>query len=156
MSHLPPNLRALFGDRYRVTLEPAATCRAKKADRWLMQIPCRGKGVTVYPHGDGLLAVECDHRRFLAKKLVALGLRLHQDGDEEKTFVFPVEIFDKVARIVKPLRRRVLTDEQRAAKAKRMEAVNANKIGPFRGAFASGDGSARFSVARSRCSQPVP
>ena len=122
MTPTPPNLRDLFGDRYRVRKEPAAKPHAKTHDPWLMQIRCRGQGVTIYPHGEGLLAIQCDHRRFLAKKLTALGLRVEQDGDEEKTFVFPVEIFYQVAKIIKPMRRPALTDKQRADKASRMKA----------------------------------
>ena len=137
MTPTPPNFRDLFGDRYRVRREPAANAHAKTDDPWQMQIPCRGRGVTIYPYGEGLLAVQCDHHRFLARKLTALGLRLQQDGDEEKTFVFPVEIFYQVAKIVKPLRRPVLTDKQRTDRATKMKSVRTDNIGPFRREFAS-------------------
>jgi hypothetical protein len=33
------------------------------------------------------------------------GIRLHQDGDGEKTFVFPIELFEEVARVVRPRRK---------------------------------------------------
>jgi hypothetical protein len=137
MTPTPPNFRDLFGDRYGVRKEPAANPHAKTDDPWQMQIPCRGQGVTIYPYGEGLLAVQCDHRRLLARKLTAVGLRLEQDGDEEKTFVFPVEIFNQVAKIVKPLRRQALTDKQRADRATKMKSVRADNIGPFRGKSAS-------------------
>src|SRR4051794_33488682 len=129
MNVTPPNLRALYGNRCRVHFESAANPHAKAPDPWSMQIQCRGHGVTIYPHGEGLLAIQCDHHRFLAKKLVALGLRLQQDGDEEKTFVFPPEMFAEVAKIIKPLRRPVLTDKQRADRATRAKARSTNKIG---------------------------
>jgi hypothetical protein len=76
----------------------------------MMQMPCRGQGVTIYPHGQGTLAVQSDNRRFIAKQLAELGLALHQDGDHEKTFLFLVAMFQQVAKIVKPLRRPALTD----------------------------------------------
>src|SRR5438105_2955170 len=137
MNITPPKLRALYGNRCRVHFESAANLHAKTPDPWSMQIPCRGQGVTIYPHGEGLLAIQCDHHRFLATKLVALGLQLQQDGDEEKTFVFPLEMFDQVAKIAKPLRRPTLTDKERANRATRMKARCANKIGPFGGESAS-------------------
>src|SRR5262245_31382789 len=108
----PPDLKALYGARFQITFDEAAEGRRK--DSWLMQIPCAGKGVMIYPHGENLLAVQCDHRPSIAKRLAELGLRLAQDGDAEKTFVIPVERFEEVAAIVKPRRRRLLTEEQRA------------------------------------------
>jgi len=108
----PPDLKALYGARFQITFDEAAE-RGRK-DLWMMQIPCAGKGVMIYPHGENLLAVQCDNRPSIAKRLADLGLRLVQDGDAEKTFVFPVERFEEVAAIVKPRRRRLLTEEQRA------------------------------------------
>jgi hypothetical protein len=133
----PPNLRALFGHRLRVGHDPAAETAAERNNPWMMQMACRGQGVTIYPHGEGTLAVQCDNRRFLAKQLAELGLAIHQDGDTEKTFLFPVARFEEVAKIVKPLRRPALTPSQRADRAARMKARNASKIGPFEGNAAS-------------------
>ena len=76
-----------------------------------------GRDLVIYPHGDGLLAVQCDCRPFVAKQLLALGLRLIQDGDHEKTFVFLLVQFEEVAAIVQPRRRRVISDERKAALA---------------------------------------
>src|SRR5262245_30299507 len=67
----------------------------------------------------------------LPRVLAALGIALHEDGDQDKTFLFPVERFQEVAKIVKPLRRPALTGEQRAAKAARMKAKNDDHFGPF-------------------------
>jgi hypothetical protein len=39
---------------------------------------------------------------------------VHQDGDDEKTFVFPVTLFPEIAAIVEPKRTKRLTDEQKA------------------------------------------
>ena len=62
------------------------------------------------PHGGDLLAVEVDYQPGLARKLRAIpGVKLHQDGDHEKTFLFPVSLFKQLARIVKPRKRRILT-----------------------------------------------
>src|SRR5882724_9649821 len=86
-----------------------------------MQIPCTGHGVTIYPHGGNVLAVEVDGRRNIAKKLAALpGLRLWQEGDRERTWLFDVSLFPQVAAIVQPKRRRQLTPEQREAMRQRL------------------------------------
>ena len=111
----PPDLRALYGARFQITFDEAAEGHSDRKDPWLMQILCQGRDLVIYPHGEGLLAVQCDRHPFVAKQLVALGLRLIQDGDHEKTFVFPIELFEKVAAIVKPRKRRVLTEQQREA-----------------------------------------
>src|SRR5262245_39488040 len=113
----PPDLRALYGARFQITFDEAAEGRNGRNDPWLMQLPCQGRGVAIYPHGEGLLAVQCDGRPSIAKRLAELGLRLVQDGDAEKTFVFPVERFEEVAAIVKPRRRRVLSEQHKAVLA---------------------------------------
>jgi hypothetical protein len=67
----------------------------------------KGELTSRYPHGHGLLAVELNRRPVLAGRLRRLGLTMHQSGDREKTFLFPLERFPEVAAIVKPRRRRV-------------------------------------------------
>ncbi len=113
-----PDLRALYGARFRITFDEAAEGRSGRNDPWMVQIPCAGKRIMIYLHGAGLLAVQCDNRPSIAKRLADLGLRLVQDGDAEKTFVFPVERFEDVAAIVKPRRRRVLSEEGKALLAR--------------------------------------
>jgi hypothetical protein len=105
----PVNLAERFGKRYRITYDPAYHPKGKHApDAWYMQIPCQYG--TIYPIGGDNLAVEVDYHDVIAGKLKRLGLRLTQDGDNEKTFVFPVVRFAEVAAIVRPKRRIVLTE----------------------------------------------
>jgi hypothetical protein len=73
----------------------------------------KGELTSSYPYGHGLLAVELNRRPVLGGRLRRLGFTMHQSGDREKTFLFPLERFPEVAVIVKPRRRRVLTDKQR-------------------------------------------
>lgn len=115
------NLRRRFGGTYRVTFDPAYDPKGRRPpDPWYMLIV--GKRGVVYPYTADLLAVECDHRPRTAQKLAALGLRLVQDGDLEKTFAFPPEQFEAVAALILPRKRRVLTPEQRAERAARLAA----------------------------------
>ena len=109
------DLVARFGGEYRISRDPAAEGRT---DPWMAQIPCQ-RGI-IYPHGGDMLAVEVDGRPITAGKLAALGLTLHQDGDREKTFLFPVEGFPEVAAIVLPRKRRRQTPEQRQAAIERL------------------------------------
>jgi hypothetical protein len=114
------NLQQLFGKTYRITFDPSCDTRhvpRAKRDPWMMQIPCKGRGVTIYPFDAFTLAIECDYRVKATRELAALGLRLHQDGDKEKTFLFAVEQFEAVAAIAKPKKRRVLTEAQRESLA---------------------------------------
>jgi hypothetical protein len=62
----------------------------------MMTVQCVGAVVT-YPHRNDTLAVEAGRRPGLARKLRGLGLQLLQDGDREKTFLFPPALFDQVA-----------------------------------------------------------
>src|SRR5262245_65154194 len=105
------NLRERFGKHYRITFDEAAEGRD---DPWMMQIPCTGRGITLYPHGGTLLAVEVDGRWHLARRLREMGLTVHQDGDREQTFLFDVADFDRVAEVVQPRKSRRLTEEQKA------------------------------------------
>lgn len=123
------NLLERFGRAYQVTYDPAAG----KPDPWLAQVPCR-YGV-VYPHGGEVLAVEVDgHGKVAARLGHELGLKIHQgdDGKDvhdrtkdwggEVTFLFPVSRFKEVAAVVKPRRRRAVTEAEKGRRAGLVEA----------------------------------
>ena len=101
------NLKALFGEKYPITFDQAynpSNVPRDKRDPCMMEIPCQYG--TIYCHGQNRLAVEVDHHP-KSNALNALeGVTLYHDGDKEKTFLFPLELFDKVAEIVHPRRRR--------------------------------------------------
>jgi hypothetical protein len=104
------NLQEQFGGQYRLGLDEAAK---DKTDPSMMTIP--GRWGIIYPYGGEMLAVEIDCHSKKANQVAAIpGVLVHQDGDDEKTFVFPVTIFAEVAAIVEPKRSKRLTDEQKA------------------------------------------
>jgi len=110
------NLRDRFGDRFRIGFDPAydpARRPKDKLDPWMMLLEFpRG---SIYPHGGELLAVEVEGRRFLRKRLLQLRcLGLKQDGDDFQGWTFHVADLDAVAEIVRPRRRRTLSDVQMA------------------------------------------
>jgi hypothetical protein len=99
-----PDLRALYGDRYKLGHDPVVRTRSEKADPWLLTLPCRFG--TIYPYGRDRLAVEMDCHPAKARRVAQIpGVQLAQDGDREKTFVFPVELFEQVVRVVRLYRR---------------------------------------------------
>src|SRR5262245_57890190 len=89
----------------------------------MIQLPCeRG---TIYPFGGDRLAVEVDGRPLTARAIAAIpGVTLHQDGASEKTFVFPIELFERVAAVVRPRKQRRchLTGEQKREAGERLKA----------------------------------
>lgn len=112
------NLLTVFGKQYRISFDPAYEPKhvpRNNRDSWMMQMHCAGRGVTIYPHGGDLLAVEVNGRRGVAGRLLAMGLRLHQDGHQEKTFLFPLGRFEDVAAVVHPRRRKRLSPERQQA-----------------------------------------
>ena len=97
------NLNDQFGDRYKITWDQSAYYKHDKTP-WMMTI--EGTYGTIYPYSKDLLAVECDHHRSRQRKLLVLGLELHQDGDRAKTFLFPPEQMPEVAKIIKAYKKR--------------------------------------------------
>src|SRR6516165_5689200 len=119
------NLRDLFGKKYRISFDSARR-PGEKADPWFMQIRCR-RG-TVYPYGGSRLAVELDYHRKVSTQVAQIpGVIQTQDGDEEKTFVFDVALFDQVAAIVMPYKRPVLSAEQIESKTRKIKLARANR-----------------------------
>ena len=112
-----PDLKAIAAGKYRVKLEESYYAergkRGRSADPWLLTIPCLHGHV--FPFGPGMLAASTNLRGGIAGRLAALpGCRVHQDGDDGLTVVFPEAMFQAVAAILKPRRRRRWSEAQRA------------------------------------------
>lgn len=94
------NLKARYGDKYRITREEGSEPR----DPAGFIIPCR-RG-HIYVHGRELLAAFVG-RGPTAKRLAALpGVKLHTDGDDGITVTFAPERFAAVAAIFSQSARR--------------------------------------------------
>ena len=108
------NLNERFGDRYKIGWDPAYDPRHRprdKLDPWMMLLLC--ERAVIYPWGGSLLAVEVVGRRPTAKRLAALNLKQVQDGDTEAAFVFDIMQLEAVAALVKPRRRRRVSEKER-------------------------------------------
>src|SRR5271165_4413840 len=122
---IPPNLKELFGDRYRIGHDPIAQTRTERNDPWMMAL--QGKRGIIYPHDENRLAVEC--RGSHARKILSAvpGATVHQRGETEWTILFDVADFDIVATIIRPKKRPAYTQEQRLAMSERMKTIRGNQ-----------------------------
>jgi hypothetical protein len=117
------DLQERFGKRYKVTYEEsyqaARGTGASRGDPWLMILPCRHGHI--YPHGGSTLAASTNHRGPTARKLAALDCTtVYQDGDDGVTVHFDVADFVQVAKVMKPRRRRQMTEEQKQVATERL------------------------------------
>lgn len=113
----PVDLRATFGGRYRVRWEANGATRSSWPEDerlWLLELRCR-YGI-VYPYGGEFLAAAADHPR-LGAKLRALPFIASAKGDVETVVVFGQDHAKAVFRILKPYRRRQLSETERSRKA---------------------------------------
>lgn len=100
----------MCGGRFKVTLEPPAT---SWGDVWHHRVPCRHGHL--YLNGVGTLGWASDNRGPLVGRVLEIpGAVLEQDGSDGVNITFPVERFEQVAELVRPRRRRVLSEEHAA------------------------------------------
>jgi hypothetical protein len=114
-----------FGDRLRIGFDSAYSAKRRhkhNLDPWYMIIRCK-TAAEIYPYGGQTLVVELEGHRHIRKRLDGLACcRVHQRGDDFASYLFDVADFKAVARVVKPYRRRQLTDAQRAELRARFQA----------------------------------
>jgi hypothetical protein len=103
------DLRTVAGSRYHVEYEQSH--RGKAEEPWLLIIPCqRGH---IYQHSDELLGVATDCRSAGLALAKLPGVQVMQEGVDGFNLVFGPKLLPKVAKIVKPKRRRQLSAVQR-------------------------------------------
>jgi hypothetical protein len=135
------NLKAIYGQKYRIGHDPAAFTWVEKTDPWMMTIPCRFG--TIYPQGGEMLAIEIDNHTITANKVAAIpGVAPHQNGDFERAYLFHMDLFGEVAKIVRPWRKRQLSEQQKHEATQRLQkyrfapkspAMTPHTLGPNRG-----------------------
>jgi hypothetical protein len=111
------NLKQRFGRRFKVTHEESREAEfgdgARTVDPWLLLIPCQYGHI--FPWGDSLLAASVDGHPRVARKIAALDCcTVVQDGDDgELTATFDEDDFRQVADLMKPRRRRQVSEAER-------------------------------------------
>lgn len=117
----PIDLRKQYGKTYRIEHDPAALHeRAGKKNPWLFIIPCR-KG-HIFPHSNKHLALWWESSARLDVKTPAL--KLYQDGDGEKVYLFSPDDLDQIIPVAHPSRTRKgrkLSPEARKAAIARLK-----------------------------------
>ena len=113
------DLKKLADRKYKIRLDESYEAE-QGGKEWYYQIPSLGKH-HIYVHGKKLLGVYVFGSRMIAKMKSISGIRTHQAGDKEATFLFDPKILDKVAEAIGARRSRPkLSDEQRAACSERL------------------------------------
>ncbi len=116
------DLKLLYGERYKIARDPAAGPRSQ--DPWLWQIPCLF--AHVYPYGPGTLGVSTHRRGAIANRLMALPfVTVTQDASDGINASFPLADADAVFAIVKPRKRRRLSETVKAAAIARFSSCKA-------------------------------
>lgn len=110
------NLRERFGRRFKIVMEEGYTAQygpSARTDDPHYQIIPGGRG-HVYAWSATELAASTNTSGSTATKLkTLLGVILWQDGADGCTVLFPVDLLDQVADLLKLRRRRQVTEEER-------------------------------------------
>ena len=113
------NLKEKFGDKYRITKDPAVEKGTKKVDPIYWIIPCRlGE---IFPYGGKYLAVMVTKPRIAQQMKKWKELEVTQDAEDAVIFKFHVKDFDKIAERVLPHKRPKISNSERAKRSQRMK-----------------------------------
>ena len=113
-----PNLKELFGDRYKVSYEPSYFAehgqRGRAEAPWLQVIECVGGKGHFFPWSETELAVSVDKPGAVRKVRKLACCKCVQDGDPDdgSTFAFLLADFPKLIAIMRPKIRRKPTEAQ--------------------------------------------
>ncbi len=117
------NLRERFGDLYKVAHDPAYDAerpefRAQE-EPWLQLVLCQHSEIG--PHGGEYLLACTKNCGSVATRLAELDcVKVVQDGDDGINVKFHINYFEVVAEILRPRRRRRLSETQRKAAIQRL------------------------------------
>jgi hypothetical protein len=109
----PIDLNTLAAGRFRLALDEAASIEpGGKKDPWYQIIPCRyGQ---IYPYSDILLAIHVRGNGAKRRLAEIPGITINNRSDDgEAIFLFAPELFNHVAEIVQPKRKRRLSEAHR-------------------------------------------
>jgi hypothetical protein len=108
------NLFERFGGVYRIDYEPQRGQWPRTEWAWLMRIVCR-YGLA-YPYGGDLLQAVTSRRK-IGARLQRLPFVVHSKGGTEVVVRFHVEHVEEVLAILRPYRRRQLSEQRKASLA---------------------------------------
>jgi hypothetical protein len=110
------NLKKLYGERFRVEYEESYYTQyganGRVDDPWLQTIPCRHGHF--YPFGGNFLVASTSKHGAVARALAGLPcVTVQRDGDDGLDSVFHKDDFEIVANLMKPRRKRQVSDQER-------------------------------------------
>ena len=111
------DLKELFGDRFKLDVDGGFYAERpefrREEEPWLTHILCQHGHIGVW--GDDLLVACTNSAGAVATRLKALSFaEVAQDGTDGVNVTFPLEHFDEVAEVMKPRKRRRLSEEHKA------------------------------------------
>ena len=117
------NLKELYGEKFRLDVEESYYAEnpkfRKQEEPWLTYVVCVNGSIGVW--GDDLLVACTKTNGAVASRLKVLPYtEVAQEGSDGVNVTFNIAHFDDVAKIMKPKRRRRLSEEQKAANLKRL------------------------------------
>jgi hypothetical protein len=115
------DLKATYGDTYRITRDESAKISGQTRDEqlWNLRISCDGDS-HIYVHGANTLGAFTSRQRVRFKLEALPGVTVHQRGDSELAVIFAPEILPDVAKLLGAKKRVHLTLEQREAAITRL------------------------------------
>jgi hypothetical protein len=138
------NLRATFGDRFRVRYEESyyvqrGAFRPRGEDPWLQIIPCDFGHIG--PWGGSTLAACTNGRGPTVTRLTALAcVKVAQNGTDGVNVLFDVADFEQVAAIMRPKRRRKVSEAERQRLAALSRQYSPYRKAPFTESDSEGQG----------------
>jgi|WetSurMetagenome_2_1015567.scaffolds.fasta_scaffold1030569_1 hypothetical protein len=116
----PIDIKIMAACHFKLSQDEAASIEpGGRKDPWYQVIPC--KYGQIYPYSETLLAVHSKGPGIRRKLQDIKGLTIHNWSDDgEAIFLFAPVLFDQVAEIVKPKRKRQLDPAQRQVAVERL------------------------------------
>jgi hypothetical protein len=108
------DLKKQYGRKFRITLDESFEIgdRSNEEKLWNLRIPGKYGHIGVW--GENTLSAHSGSSRVVKKLIEIPGVTIKQRGDNEVTIVFPPDLIEPVADVLKAKRRRQLSDEHRA------------------------------------------
>jgi hypothetical protein len=126
MKAMTPNLKKLYGKKYRIDYERfMGGAPINRQDPWTMLL--KSSIGHVYIHSETHLGFATDGNARSLRKVPEL--ELMQDGDHGQNYIFPVALLPQLAKVLKLRKRRQveLTEEQREILRQRMKGLHAQR-----------------------------
>jgi len=88
-----------------------------KSDAWIIEVPCRAGGL-LYPYSADRVVYSTPHPATARKVVTTIpGASIYRQADDGLDVTVPVAAWDKLVKLVRPIRRRELSEPRRSVRA---------------------------------------